>query len=432
MTAGILPYIRGEKTVPGLSPGVGAGMQVELSYGTAGRLQVQVDPQRRFVVHRGPVSRSDVRARLKRQLSAPLDFPPLEQACLPDDRIVLAVDRETPCLPELVAGIWEVLSQRGVPAENLLVLQPVPPTGTTLPDPRRLLPPADRDRVHWQIHDPADPKAQAYLATTARGERIYLARELIDADVTIAVGAIAFDPLLGCRGTHSAFFPGLSNAETIVAARGEGHRELDPDDIRPQRQTVDEVAWLLGTLFAVQVVPGAGGGAADVFAGASESVFRRGRQLLNEYWRVPVPERVDLVVVGIDAPEGGTTWDHVGTALASAQRIVARGGRLVVLSDLNREPGPALDLLRRHHSAREALSQIRKLGTDDMLAAMQIASAADWARVFFLSQLPGDVIDELSMAPLDHEREALKLLAGDESCVLLGAAQHAWTEIRPE
>lgn len=407
-------------------------MQVELSYGAEGRLPVQLDPQRRFVIHRGPVSRGDLRSRLRKQLASPLDFPPLEQACLPDDRVVLAIDRETPCLADLVAGIWEVLDQRGVPPENLLVLQPPATGGATLTDPRRLLPDAVQSLVGWRIHDPADPKQLAYLAATARGERIYLARDLVDADVTIAVGAVAFDPLLGCRGTHTAFFPGLSNAETIASSRGEGHRELDPDDIRPLRQTIDEVAWLLGTLFAVQVVPGAGGGAADVFGGASDSVLRRGRQLLNEYWRVPVPERVDLVVVAIDAAEGGTSWEHVGAGLASAQRIVARGGRVVVLSELDREPGPALELLRKQQFSREALSQIRRLGTEDMLSAMQIASAAEWARVFFLSRHPGDLIDELSMAPLDHQREALKLLSGDESCVFLGGAQHTWTEIREE
>lgn len=407
-------------------------MQVELSYGTQGRLPIQLDPQRRFVVHRGPVSRADLRIRLKKQLTAPIDFPPLEQACLPDDRVVLAVDRETPCLAELVAGIWEVLALRGVQPENLLILQPPAASGASLTDPRRLLPDTVRALVAWKVHDPADPKQQAYLATTARGERIYLARDLVDAEMTIAVGAVTFDPLLGCRGTHTAFYPGLSNAETIVGARGEGHRELDPDDIRPLRQTIDEVAWLLGTLFAVQVVPGAGGGVADVFAGASESVLRRGRQLLNEYWRVPVPERVDLAVVAIDAAEGGTTWDHVGAGLASAQRIVARGGRVVVLSELDREPGPALELLRQQQFSRESLAQVRRLGTDDMLSAMQIASAAEWSRVFFLSRLPGDLIDDLQMAPLEHEREALKLLTGEESCVFLGGAQHTWTEIRQE
>jgi hypothetical protein len=141
---------------------------------------------------------------------------------------------------------------------------------------------------------------------------------------------------------------------------------------------------------------------------------------------------VDLAVVAIDAAEGGTTWDHVGAGLASAQRIVARGGRVVVLSELDREPGPALELLRKQQFSREAMSQVRRLASEDLLSSMQIASAVEWARVFFLSRLPGDVIDELSMAPLDHEREALKLLSGDESCVFLGGAQHTWTEIREE
>ncbi len=404
-------------------------MRVELSYGKTGRLSCEMDPQREFVLHRGPMSRVDFRERLRRQLVNPLDFPPLEQTCISDDRVVLALDRSTPCAAELIAGVWEILEQRGVPAESIQILQPPPVNGQQFRDPRRLLPEAIREQIAWTIHDPVDPKRQAYLAATAQGERIYLARELVDADVTISLGAVAFDPVLGCRGTHSAFYPALSNAETIAKARGEGHAELGPDDARPLRQVIDEVAWLLGTLFSVQVVPGTGGGAADVFAGACESVFRRGKQLLNEYWRVPVPERVDLVVVAVDQEDAGTTWDQVGAALSAAQRIVTRGGRIVVLSELDVEPGPSLELLKSQTSARGALSAMRKMGAEDMIAATQVASAADWARVFFLSRLPGDVIDELSMAPLENDREAARLLAGEESCVLLGSAHHTWTEV---
>ncbi|MFM8221951.1 MAG: lactate racemase domain-containing protein, partial [Planctomycetaceae bacterium] len=283
-------------------------MRVELGYGQSGRMECELDPQRRFVLHRGPVSRADLRERLRKALISPLDFPPLDQTVLPDDRVVMAVDPSAPCVAEMVAEVCLALQGRGLSSGQMVVLQPKPQAGVVAVDPRRLLPEEDQDQMGWICHEASDDKAHAYLATTARGERIYLARELVEADVVLALGGVGFDSLLGLRGTHSAFYPALSNQETIEKTRGEGHWELEPDDVRPLRQTIDEVAWLLGSLFSVQVIPGAGGGATDVLAGANESVLRRGRQLLLEYWRVPVPERVDLVVASVENAGRSATW----------------------------------------------------------------------------------------------------------------------------
>jgi nickel-dependent lactate racemase len=405
------------------------GMRVELGYGRKGRMECELDPQRRFVLHRGPVSRGDLRERLRKSLISPLDFPPLDQTVLPDDRVVMAVDPSAPCVAEMVAEVCLALQGRGLSSGQMVVLQPKPPAGVAAVDPRRLLPEEDQDQMGWICHDSTDDKAHAYLATTARGERIYLARELVEADVVLALGGVGFDSLLGLKGTHSAFYPALSNQETIEKTRGEGHWELEPDDVRPLRQTIDEVAWLLGSLFSVQVVPGAGGGATEVLAGSNESVLRRGRQLLLEYWRVPVPERVDLVIASVENAEGASTWDQVGAALAAAQRIVARGGRIVLLSDLEQPLGPGLEILRSQRSPRTAQGAIRKAAPPDLIPAIQVAGALDWARVFFLGQLPEDLVDDLGMAPLSAPKEAARLLQGDDSCALLGSAHQTWTEI---
>jgi hypothetical protein len=65
-----------------------------------------------------------------------------------------------------------------------------------------------------------------------------------------------------------------------------------------------------------------------------------------------------------------------------------------------------------------------------MSAATQFASAADWARVYLVSKLPGGMVDELFMVPVENDRELAKLLAGEESCVVLGSAQHTYGEVR--
>lgn len=404
---------------------------MSLTYGDQGRLTCRLEPERIVAFHAAPPAIS-VAEPLRAALSAPLDFPPFEQLCVPGDRVTLALDRHTPAAATLIAEIWKVLSRRGVEAADLQILQPAALDGVTLADPRVELPAEVRETIRWGIHDPTDPRRQSYLATTARNERIYLAREITDADVVVSVGSIAYDRVLGFRGTSSVFYPGLSNAEAIGRARGEGHSELGPDDERPLRQTIDEIAWLLGTQFTVQVLPAAGTGAAAVLAGAPDSVFRQGRRLLEDWWRVRLPERAEMVVVAVDADGAGHGWDQLGAAVATARNLVARGGKIVVLSELSAEPGEGLTMIRQSRSARDALQPIRRQAPVDMIPATQLATAADWANVYLLSKLPVDVVDELFLTPLENEREAQRLIEGAAGCVLIESAQHSWGEVGEE
>ena len=47
----------------------------------------------------------------------------------------------------------------------------------------------------------------AYLATTTKGKSVYLAKELVEADFVLPVGATSYDALLGYRGTNSVLYP---------------------------------------------------------------------------------------------------------------------------------------------------------------------------------------------------------------------------------
>lgn len=404
-------------------------MLVSLNYGYGGRFACEVDSSRVVAYRPGPPGRDALADELRAALVAPLDFPPLEQLCIPGDRVTLALDRHTPAAETLIAGIWPILQQRGIQPEHLHILQPIALDGATLSDPRLGLPESVRGLVRWSIHDPTDDKRHAYLATTARGDRIYLDREATDADVVFSVGSIAYDPVLGVRGTSSVFYPGLSNTDAITRARGEGHSELGPNDERPLRQSIDEIAWLLGTQFTVQVIPGVGGSAAAVLAGAVDSVLRQGKRLLDEMWSVRLPHRVETVVVAVDADCAGHEWDQIGAALATARSLVAKGGKVIVLSELSAEPGDGMTFIRQNRSPRNALQPIRREAPLDMIPATQLASAADWSHIYLLSKLASDVVEELFMTPLENEREVARLLGSEAPCVFIGSAQYAFGEL---
>lgn len=397
--------------------------EIMLNFGRNGRAAFDVDAGRLLSAPEAPLALDDPLTAARSALAGPVDFPPLTRAVVAGDRVALALTPETPSAAELIAAVWEQLAEREIRPEDVTIVEATSPHERQLQDPRVALPLEVRDAVNWVIHDPEEKTACTYLATTASGERIYLSRLLIEADVVVSIGYTTFDPILGYTGTSSVFYPWMSSSEASLRFRGQGHLELEPGDERPLRQLTDEIAWLLGTQFTVQSVPSAGFGTSHVVAGLCDSVLRRGMQLLQTDWELELEERPELLVLAVDGGPQGTTWADVGAALSTARKIVARGGRVLLLTELAELPGPGMQLLQGAENPDDAIRPLGKTMPADVVPATQIAAAVDWARVFLLSQLPGDLVEDLFMVPVDTPAEAARLLQGEESCLLLPSAE---------
>lgn len=407
-------------------------MTVELEYGATDRFCWEVSAGCQALLPGGPRQQVDVVAATREHLAQPLELPPLNLAVVPGDRVVLAVERDASLLPRAVAAIWEVLQARGVDPADVSLVQPADIGQTQRCDPRRALPADVREMVSWKIHDPTANDSCGYLASSASGERLYLSQELLSADLVIPVTLAGFDAVQGYKSPCHVLYPGLSNVEAFQKTHGLGHRELRPENVRPLRQLVDEVGWLLGVQYAVQVVPSARRGqASDVLIGSIDGVSRRAQQLLDRDWRVRLPERVDTVIVAIPGDDEPVTWSRLGAALEVARNLVERGGQVIVLSDLVAQPGPGVQIIREHRSARAALQPLRALGCEDLIPATQLATAADWARVYLLSRLEASLVEELFCMPLENETELARLLDQVQSCVVLNAAPFIHGEIGP-
>lgn len=403
---------------------------ITLDYGATGCWQGEVTDSQFLWQFAGPPALAAVSGAVADRIAKPLDFPALRQAMVPGDKVVLVLDRHVSSAGEIIAALWTVCESAGVRSEDVLILQPMSLTGPRPNDPRRLLPDAVRQIVTWKIHDPTYDAGIGYLASSADGERIYLTREILDADFVLPIGRMGYDPIQGRRHAMSSFYPGLSNTEAFAKSRGQGHSELGPDDERPMSQRVQEIGWLLGVQFTIQVLPSGGhGGAAEIVAGAIDSVTQRSRSVLDESWRIKFDQRGETALVSIPCPPDGVTdWEQLGDALEAASRLVIREGRIIVLSDLSASPGPGIELLRSCRSAKAALQPLRKEAPPDLVAASQIAAAADWASVYLLSGLPSQLVEELFMTPLENESEVTRLINSCDGCIVVAGAQHAYVE----
>ena len=388
------------------------------------RVEFEV-PDDRVVAHRAGPDRAedppDVRALTLAAIEGPAEFPPLARAVVPGDRVAIPLD---PALPGLLGVLGVIVGAlRAAEVASITVLATAPgPAPDALPE-----------GVEWRVHDPDDRPEMAYLATTSAENRVYLNRLLTDSDIVIPVGTLGYDPALGYRGPWSVIYPGSGDRETLQRLRGLASDD-QPDRDRPRAPLREsaEVSWLLGCQFQLGVVPGATG-AASVVAGLESAVRELGSRLVDDAWSFRAPERADVVVAGIGPSGRPTTLGDLAEGLATAARLVRRGGKIVALSRAQGEPGPALRRIAGVDDPGAALGRLRGREADpDYPTARRLAAALAWADVYLHAELDPDLVDGLGMIPLDRPEEARRLAANAPSCTLLSQADRTLARVDGE
>ena len=391
------------------------------------RLDLEVPDDRLVAEWHGPVgvTSADARALILEALETPRDYPPLRQAVIPGDRVVIALDVEVFAPRPALEAIGAVVRGAGVDPGSITVLASRGDR-TDLDD---LMP----EGVALAVHDPDDRAQLAYLASTSEGRRIYLNRHLTDADVIVPVGLLGYDSVFGYRGPWSLIYPGLSDRETARSFRAKATDAL-PDRERPWPTLAEasEVSWLLGSQFHLGLVAGVSG-PIEAVAGLESAVRDQGARAVDRSWTFRAETRAELVVVGIGRPGVPARIDDLAEGLSTATRLVRRGGKIVALSRAEGAIGPALARLIKAGDPRLGPAPLRGHEDDpDYPAAHQFARALAWADVYLLSALGQGAVDDLSMIALDHPEEARRLVAASASCLLVSQAERVRAVVADE
>lgn len=397
-------------------------MPRELNYGTDAR--VRIDVPETAVLAYCPTPRGepldDPVAAVAAVLLDPLDFPPVSQATVPGDQIVLAVDRAVPQATAVIAGVIHALLEGYAEASDIVIV-------STDPDAARLtslLADEIRAQIRVITHDPHADDTLGFLATSREGKPVRFNRALLEADIVLPIGTLRLDAGLSYFGINSGLFPTFSDAATIERFRSPGTTGSEVHQ-RRRADEAEEAAWLLGSQFTLQVAPGPRDSILHVLAGDARSVSKRGRELCEAAWMHQSPTRAELVVASIEGGPEHQTWDNFSRALFSAARAVRDGGAIVLCTELNCPPGPALQKLRADASDDQLMLALKRDRSEDAVAAALLVTERLRAHVYLLSGLESDVVEELGLGFVANADEVERLSRQYESCILLGNAQHA-------
>ena len=368
---------------------------------------------------------ADLSSAVAAALTEPVDYPPLRRAITPADRVVLALEEGVPRAAEVVAAVIDCLIASGVDPEGVTVLRTQGDAARGAPDLCQSLPASLGREVAVATHDPGDPGRLAYLAASDRGNAILLNRAIVDADVVLPIGCLGNHQTATYHGIHGAVFPTFSDEKTLRRFRSLECHDVRRPPRKPRVQEGDEVGWLLGLNFTIQLVPGPGDEVLHVVAGHFAAVRRRATELYDAAWSWSVPRRASLVVAAIEGTAPQQTWQNAGRALAAAVPLVEDGGAIALCCELADEPGPAVQRLADSPSREAALRQICDKCPEDALAAVQVAAAGEHADLYLLSRLDESLVEQLQMAPLAKPQELVRLARRYDSCIVLGNAPHA-------
>jgi nickel-dependent lactate racemase len=397
-----------------------------LRYGTSATIEVEVAPEQLLAACGEPrgSALADPAAAIVAELAAPLEFPPLTQAMIPGDRVVLALEHGVPQAAALAGAIVRMLLDAGAAASDICILQARIDPDCTAADLRGQLSKEARDQVEILIHDPKGREGLSYLAADEDGEPIYINRRLFDADVVLPIGCMRLESSIGYYGVNATLYPAFSDQPTLERFQAAGVLDSVDESTR-RRKKADEVAWLLGVLMTVQVIPADEGGVLHVVAGAPVAVGERARALCEAAWECEIPRRAELVVAAIGGSAGQQTWENVGRALASAARAVAENGAIALCTELADQPGPALKWIGRARDLPAAMKHIRRQHSTDATAAHELAQALQHVQVYLLSRLDESVTEKLGVGHIAAPAEIARLASRHRSCILLANAQYA-------
>lgn len=373
-----------------------------------------------LVPNGGPLQ--DLPGRVSSVLANPVEFPSLDQALVPGDSLVLAVDPVLPSVAEVLECIVDWFIAHGTSPSNVSVVVAGSSVGQAASADLIQAKFSSRwNEISIELHDPDDPNKIAYVAANEDAEPIYMNRTLVDADVVVPVtccrakhaldylGAYGLYPLLSDRKTMGAFY----NLQRL--AKPEAHHKLTA--------WADQAAMWAGFMVEVQVVPAGRNQVGEILAGLTQPLEQASCKLMSAVWETSVATS-DLTVALLDGGPSQQDWLGFARALYAADRCTRDGGAIAVCTSAKESVGRSLSRLKGNANDSVLAKKLAKDDCDDAIAAALIQEISQSKHIYLAAEMQSSSIESIGLGPLTSQDELNHLLGQFESVNVLGSAQH--------
>ena len=368
----------------------------------------------------------DVAAETFASLQSPLDFPPLDAAIVPGDRVAIAVDPNVPAVDQVVAGAIRALQQSTAGEIEIVVSDEA--TDTTLESIARIA----GDGIEVSRHCCSKRECLRYLGADEEADPIYLNRWLVDADFVLPIAASrALDT--HCDSDLTGLFPSFADSRSRrrCLARHVGAVRSN----QAGSPTSEEPAWLLGIQVMISVTANHLGLASQILSGTPDAIRKQrapARRLPDEF-----PPSAPLVIASLDGGAQQQSWVNAARAVSAAARYALPEATIVLWSAIADTPSIVATEALDDSEGDDALSAGSDQEADeefppwnsDEAALRTLARIAEEHRLLIRSQLDRDLVEGMGFAAIDSSQQLIKLSQSFDSGGILRAAQFAGTTI---
>jgi len=349
-------------------------------------------------------------------LSQPEDFPPLDAAIVPGDRIAIALDPNVPAVADVMLGTLKALG--GTDAAEIAIVVGDEISAAGLDSIRKVAGP----EVSVNVHQCEHRENLRYVAADRDADPIYLNRTLVDADLVLPV--VVTRPLDRARHHDlTGIYPTFADSASRIRNRPDGSQGSRPHDTEGG---VSEAAWMLGIQIMVSITPGAHAGIARIEAGTAAAVGQRHRPMVDDR---DGRRSAALVVAVLDGDHQQQTWDNAARAVDAATRLTDPGGTIVLWSEIDQPPEGTLRTLAATPSVSRQLAN----DTDNEFppwrashtASDIIRRVARDYRLLIHSGLDDEIVEAMGIGAISSSAELIRLSGAFETCAILRTAQFA-------
>ena len=400
-------------------------MSCQIPYGNNQTLDIEVPPDSILAdfssVPGTPLD--DPSAAVSAALTSPLDLPSIAQMIIPGDRIAIALDHEVPQPAAVLAGILHAILEADLiePQDITVVCSEASLLDTDLLGP---LPSEVQAAIQVELHDPHDTNNLAFLATSQEGRPLHINRTLFDADLVLPVSLLRVPGSLDYLGPHGSLFPAFADATTQERFQAPSST-TSPVHRKRRIEEVDEAGWLLGIQLILQLVPGTHQSLLHVLASTAVGVRAEGERLAKATWHHEVSAKAQLVIATIEGNHQQQTWTNFGRALHAASQVVQDQGVIVLCTDLQCGPGPALQRLSSRDDDSTLAHELNRDRSKDAVSASLLVEARQRNHIYLLSGLAAEAVEDLGLGYISENQEISHLIQQFESCILLANAHRA-------
>lgn len=356
-------------------------------------------------------------------LDAPVEGPPLASHVVPGDRVVLAMAGSPPQADAVMAAVRARLVAAGIEAADLATLVAPPlDTATSPPGTAITAGAAAAGNAAASAFDPASDGQTSYVAADAAGRPIHLARQLVDADVVVAIGAWSWNAAFGGRGIDGEPWPAFSRRQCrhdlarALALRG--RRAL-----LHWKSANREATWQLGCGASLRLVAGRGDTLAAAVFGQPDEAARAARRAAVA-WSPLVPAAAAVSIASLSDPQGGP--DLLLRAVAAAARVTLPGGTICVASRMTVGFGAVFTRWREGVALEPLVREAAGSGDPTLLAdalhTRLFARALRDRRLVLLSDLGAETVEELGIGHAATPEVVERLAHRAESVAILHEA----------